>query len=246
VQLRSDNGTNFVGAHKEMKAIAKEMDENVVNTYLRKQRCEWIFNPPHGSHTSGVWEKMIGIVGEILDSMLADLGSRRLTHEVLSTLLTEVMAIVNNRPLVPVSTDPTMPDILTPNTLLTQKSLALQAIPGEFTANDLCKHNKQWRQVQYLANVFWSRWRKEFLPTLQPRRKWEAEAQSLEEGDLVLLRSKDVTRNKWPLARVSKAYEGTDGKVRKVDLTTSKDGVKHTYTRLVTEVVLLKTVDDLM
>ena len=177
--------------------------------------------------------------------MFADLGPRHLTHEVRSTLMSEVMAIVNSRPLVPVSTDPTMPDILTPNTLLTQKSLALQAIPGEFTATDLCKHNKQWRQVQHLANVFWSTWRKEFLPTLQPRRKWEAESRSLEEGDLVLLRSKDVARNEWPLARVSKAHKGTDGKVRKLDLVTSKDGVKHTYTRPVTEVVLLKTVNDL-
>ena len=130
------------------------MDKNVVDTYLRKQRCEWIFNPPHGSHIGGVWERMIGIVRKILNSMLADLGSLHLTHEVLSTLMAEVMAIVNSRPLLPVSTDPTMPDILTPNMLLTQKSLVLQVIPGEFTANDLCKHNKQWRQVQHLANFF--------------------------------------------------------------------------------------------
>ena len=93
-QLRSDNRTNFVGAYNELNATSKEMDNNVVDTYLRKQRCEWIFNPPHGSHIGGVWERMIGIDRKILNSMLADLGSRRLTHEVLSTLMTEVMAIV--------------------------------------------------------------------------------------------------------------------------------------------------------
>ena len=177
--------------------------------------------------------------------MLAELGSRHLTHEVLSTLMAEVMAIVNSRPLVPVSTDPTMPEVLTPATLLTQKTSTLKAIPGEFTATDLCKHNKQWRHVQHLANVFWSKWRKEFLPTQQPRRKWQEDVRNLEAGDLVLLRCKDVARNEWPLGRVTKAYKSEDGKVRKLDLTTTKDGAKHVYTRPVTEVVLLRNVREL-
>ena len=245
IQLRSDNGTNFVGAWNELGAAFKEINKNTVDTYLSKERCEWVFNPPHGSHMGGVWERMIGIVRKVLNAMLADLGSRHLTHEVLTTLMAEVMAIVNSRPLVPVSTDPTMPEILTPSTLLTQKTSTLKAIPGEFTATDLCKHNKQWRHVQHLANVFWSKWRKEFLPTLQPRRKWQEEVPNLEAGDLVLLRCKDVARNEWPLARVIKAYKSADGKVRKLNLITTRDGAKHIYTRPVTEVVLLRNVHEL-
>ncbi len=57
--------------------------------------------------------------------MLSEVASKRLTHEVLSTLMAEVTAIVNNRPLTPVSEDPEAPEILTPFTLLTQKSSAL-------------------------------------------------------------------------------------------------------------------------
>ena len=153
-QLRSDNGTNFVGACNELNAAFKEVDKHTVDTYLGKERCEWVFIPPHGSHMGGVWERMIGIVRKVLNSMLAELGPRHLTHEILSTLMAEVTAIVK----VPVSTDPTMPEILTPSTLLTQKSSTLKAIPGQFTATDLCKHNKQWRHVQHLANLFWSKW----------------------------------------------------------------------------------------
>ena len=171
-QLRSYNGTNFVGARNKLDAAFKEIDKLTVDTYLGKERCECVFNPPHGSIMGGVWERMIGIVRKVLNSMLAELGPRHLTHEILSTPMAEVTAIVNSRPLVPVSTDPTMPEILTPSTLLTQKSSTLKAIPGEFTATDLCKHSKQWRHVPHLANLFWSKWRKEFLPTLQPRRKW--------------------------------------------------------------------------
>ena len=169
-QFRSDRGTNFVGAQNELNAAMNEMNKGKIEAYLIRERCEWVFNPPHASHAGGVWERMIGITRRILDSMLSELASKHLTHEVLATLMAEVTAIVNNRPLIPVSNDPEAPEILTPSILLTQKPLSLTVTPGKFTSKDL--HSAQWRQVQYLANVFWSRWRKEFLPMLQSRRKW--------------------------------------------------------------------------
>ena len=229
-QLRSDCGTNFVGARNEFQAaLATEMNKKDIDAYLSQKGCEWIFNSPHASHTGGIWERMVGVSRKILDAMLSELGSKNLTHEVLSTLMAEVSAIINNRPLVPVSNDPEMPEILTPATILTQKTSTLAATPGQRTSKDL--HTSQWRQVQYLANVFWARWRREFLPMLQPRRKWHSESPNLKEGDLVLLRSKEVERNIWPLARVTKAHESADGKVRKVELVTAKDGAKNAYTR---------------
>ena len=239
IQLRSDCGTNFIGARNELQSCLSEMDDSAIQSYLANEGCEWIFNAPHASHVGGVWERMIGMTRRILDSILADLGPVRLTHEVLTTLMTEVTAIVNARPLVPVSTDPEMPEILTPATLLTQKSRALKATPGNFSCTEL--YSKQWRQVQYLANLFWTRWRKEYLPTLQPRRKWRNETRNLEEGDLVLLRWREASRNYWPLARITKAQASADGKVRKVDLVTAKDGSRKSYTRPVTEVILLRS-----
>ena len=102
-------------------------------------------------------------------------------------------------------------------------------------------YSKKWRQVQHLANVFWAQWRREFLPMLQPRRKWQQEVKNLQEGDLVLLCSKDLPRNCWPLARITRAHVSADGKVRKVQLVTAKDGPARTYTRPVNEVILLRT-----
>ena len=157
---------------------------------------------------------MIEIARRILDAMLSELACKQVTHEVLSTLIAEVTAIVNNRPPIPVSTDPEAPEVLTLSTLLTQKSSALTAPPGQFTSQDL--YNAQWRQVQYLSNVFWARWRKEFLSLLQRRRKWESKQPNLQEGDLALLRNKEVVRNMWPLARVVKPMKtqtGTSGKL---------------------------------
>ena len=125
--------------------------------------------------------------------------------------MAEVRAIVNARPLVPVPTDTEMPEVLTPSTLLTQKPQNLKATPGNFSHADL--YSRQWRQVQYLANVFWALWRKEYLRMLQPRRKWQQETRNLEKGDQVLLRSKELPRNSWPLAHITKVYISGDGKV---------------------------------
>ncbi len=121
---------------------------------------------------------MIGVSRRILESMLQGFGPSRLSHEVLTTFMCEVTDIVNARPLVPVSTDPDAPLILTPATLLTQKSSAVLPPPGEFIEKDLLV--RQWRQVQSLANTFWNRWQKEYLTTLQNHRKWQNESSNLQ------------------------------------------------------------------
>ncbi|CAB4034068.1 Hypothetical predicted protein, partial [Paramuricea clavata] len=64
-----------------------------------------------------------------------------------------------------------------------------------------------------------------------PRRKWQCEQPNLKKIDLVLLRSKEVARNMWSLALATEAHESADRKVRKIELMTAKDGVKHSYTR---------------
>ncbi len=167
-QIRSDRGTNFVGACRELNMLSN-LDQTKVKRFLTDQGCVWIINPPHVSHMGGSWERMIGITQRILDSMIFQLKSSRLTHEVLSTLMAEVAAIVNSRPLVPVSTDPEEPSILTPATILTHKVGSLPTYPEGLDNKDL--HKPQWKQVQSLASTFWDRWRKQYLSTLQPRPK---------------------------------------------------------------------------
>ncbi|XP_021332949.1 uncharacterized protein [Danio rerio] len=235
-QLRSDCGTNFVGACKELKMEAIT-DDRKVQEYLSNKSCIWIFNPPHSSHMGGSWERMIGVSRRILESMLQGIAPSKLSHEVLITFMAEVTAIVNNRPLVPVSTDPDAPLILTPATLLTQKSSAVLPPPGEFGEKDLFV--RQWRQVQSLANTFWNRWRKEYLATLQNRRKWQNESSNLQVGDVVLLKDSHAKRNDWPMGIVMETFPGRDGRVRKVEVKVVKDGVSKTFLRPISNVVLL-------
>ncbi|XP_041095804.1 uncharacterized protein LOC121307644 [Polyodon spathula] len=235
-QIRSDCGTNFIGACRELKMEAVQSDKEV-QEYLSDKGCTWVFNPPHSSHMGGSWERMIGITRRILDSMLLKVGPSRLTHKVLITFMAEVSAIVHARPLVPVSTDPDFPLILTPATLLTQKVAVVPPPQGEFNEKDL--FSRQWRQVQSLANTFWHRWRKEYLPTLQSRRKWQKEKPNLKERDIVMLTDSQVKRNDWPMGIVVKTFPGRDGKVRKVEVKTARQGSCKTFLRPVSETVLL-------
>lgn len=141
-----------------------------MKAFLEDSNCTWVFNPPHSSHMGGSWERLIGVARRILDALLVQTG--RLTHEVLTTLLAEVTAIMNARRLVPVSNDPDSSFIPTPASLLTQK-IGVSSIPrGDFEERDLFK--RQWRQIQAPVNSFWHRWRIEYLSTLQSRGKWHS------------------------------------------------------------------------
>lgn len=150
-------------------------------------------NPPHSSHMGGSWEQLIGVTRRIPDAMLLKLGTAKLTHEVPTTLMAEVTAIVNTRPVTSVSTDSENPVILTPATLLTQKVGTHPLPPGQFDDSDLFR--RQWRQVQSLANTFWERWKREYIGDLQRRRIWRNERPNMQEGVVVLLRDNQVKRN---------------------------------------------------
>ncbi|XP_043974657.1 uncharacterized protein LOC122832198 [Gambusia affinis] len=237
-QLRSDRGTNFIGACNELKLSPQDAN-NVIKDYLTEQRCTWEFNPPHASHMGGIWERMIGVSRRILDALLLDVKRPQLTHEVLVTFMAEVTAIVNARPLVPISTDPEAPLVLTPAMLLTQKTGAPPPVPDNLTEKDVFK--SQWKRVQILANNFWTRWRKEYLCTLQGRQKWLVKKTNLKEGDVVLLKDSTAKRNEWPMGLVVKTYPSKDGLVRKVDVKVARhQGVK-TFSRPISELVLLLT-----
>ena len=153
-QMRCDQGTNFVGARRELKEALAEMDHDRVKAELQRLQCDWIdfkMNVPAASHTGGVWERQIRTVRSVLFSLLASSGSQ-LDNESLRTLMCKVESIVNSRPLtVEQLADPDLPAPLTPNHLLTMKSKVLLAPPGNFEPADVYAR-KRWRRVQHLAN----------------------------------------------------------------------------------------------
>ena len=223
--IRSDNGTNFVGGNRELKEALKEFKKSAVKK-LCNQGISWTFNPPGASHMGGVWERQVRSVRRILAKMTKD---TTFTDEGLSTLMCTIESIINNRPLTTVSTDPDDLGPLTPNHLLLLRSA--ESIPGKYDAND-CYTRKRWRHIQYLADMFWSRWLKEYLPTLQSRTKWTKEERNLAVGDIVLIADSNVPRNTWNLGKIEKVHHSSDHKVRSAELRTKNGICTHPITKL--------------
>lgn len=131
-QLRSDQGTNLVGARTELKEALNKMDCDEVRQFLLKKECDWIefkLNTPTASHAGGVWERMIRTVRNALNGLLGQHGTQ-LNDEALRTLMCEAEAIVNSRPIAAAGTNSPEIELLTPNHLLTMKSRVLMAPPG--------------------------------------------------------------------------------------------------------------------
>lgn len=150
---------------------------------------EFLMNPPAASHMGGIWERQIRTIRSVLTAVL--------DQSALRTFLYEVMTIINSRPLTAEHlNDPSGPEPLTPNHILTMKSTIILPPPGQFIIEDLYL-KKRWRRVQYLANEFWTRWKKEYLLNLQARQKWHKSTRNLKVNDIVLLQDDLTPRNKW-------------------------------------------------
>ena len=217
--IKSDNGSNFVEAEAELKKAFMEMNHNQIKKILQNKGTDWCIwkrNPPYGSHLGGVWERQIRTARAILSSLLKTHG-QSLNTEALYTLMIEVEAVVNSRPLtVETIADGTSEVAISPSNLLTMKSKVIMPPPGIFPRPDVYSR-KRWRRVQHIANKFWGRWRKEFLISLQERQKWNHPKRNFEVGDIVLLKF-DSSRNHWPMARIIEVEPDVKGHVRSVKL----------------------------
>ncbi|XP_045210547.2 uncharacterized protein LOC123561951 [Mercenaria mercenaria] len=188
---------------------------------------EWHFNPPHASHTGSAWERMIRSTRTILKALARE---QLLTDEKLLTLIAETERILNDRPITPVSSDPRDPPALTPNMLLLMKSNT--SIPSGIFKKEDGYSKRWWRQIQYLADTFWKRWIKEYLPTLQTRQKWQRETRDVQVNDVVLLVEDKVPRGQWPLGRVTEIIEGRDGHIRKCKVQSRNSSCVRPITKL--------------
>ena len=99
-EIRSDNGTNFVGARKELLQAIDEMDHEEIRVKLQKENIDWVFNPPAASHIGGAWERKIKSTRKILTGLMDEYG-HCLIEESFRTLMCEVEAIINSRFLTP-------------------------------------------------------------------------------------------------------------------------------------------------
>jgi hypothetical protein len=117
--IYSDNGTNFQGAANHLHDIYNMLQSSPemarVQDFLANEGCDWKFIPPHGPHFGRLWE---AAVKSMKYHLRRTSGSHIATYEELSTLLTEIEACLNSRPLCTLSDDPFNQTYLSPGHFL--------------------------------------------------------------------------------------------------------------------------------
>ena len=230
----SDNGTNFQGASNYLKEIHQWFlnsdNQADVVAYVQKHQIKWHFNPPQTPHMGGIWEAGVKAVKGHIQKIS---GDTPLTFEEMSTLFARIEAILNSRPLCPLSTDPADTSYLCPGHFLVGGPLI--GVPEPLLLDIRENLLSRWQLVQSMSQQFWNRWRQEYLATLQRRPKWFKATPNLKKDDMVLLK-KDSPPMRWPAARVIETHPGKDGVVRVATIRTS-DG--STYKRAATNLVPL-------
>jgi hypothetical protein len=111
------------------------------------------------------------------------------------------------------------------------KSQVILPPPDAFQREDIYLR-KRWRRVQYLSNLFWTRWKREFVQSLQQRDKWNTVNRNLRVGDIVLIKQ-ETPRNEWPLARVLEVNKDQKGLVRSAKVKTQTSTLQRPISKLV-------------
>lgn len=214
--LHSDNGTNFVGADRILKTYFKTTAKSKnVHDFLTMREITWHFIPPAAPYFGGLWESAVKSAKKHLVRMSKGV---LLTFEETTTLLCQIEAVLNSRPMYPTSSDPADFNVLTPGHFLIGGPLML---PPEPDVSSVPQNRlKRYKLMQKQMQVFWKRWSVEYLPQLQRRGKWTKQNRNFSIGDLAILRD-DTPPLKWPLVRVTAIHPGADGCVRAVTVRNS-------------------------
>ena len=230
-EIHSDCGTNFVGAARELKELhslfTSESHTNQVSSFLSNRGIVWKFNPPGAPHFGGIWEAG---VKSAKFHMYRVIGTTRLSFEELYTIMTQIEACLNSRPLTPMSSDPNDLVALTPGHFIIGDCLT--SIPEPDITSEKLNRLTRFQLLQQMSQHFWRRWSGEFLTRLQQRPKWLNHRTNLEINDLVIVKDENLPPLKWKLGRVINTHPGPDGMVRVVTLKTAEGELKRPVVKL--------------
>ncbi|XP_046145696.1 uncharacterized protein LOC123989024 [Osmia bicornis bicornis] len=227
--LFSDCGTNLQGVDAELRRLfssaSKELHE--LAGRLTNEGTKWVFNPPGAPHFGGKWE---AAVRSVKHHLWRTIGDTLLTFEELTTLLTQIEAILNFRPLCPLAEDPEDPSALTPGHFLIGD--ALTSVPEPSLTSLATSRLSRWQFIQQKVQHFWARWAAECLHNYQIISKWHQPSHELKVGSLELLTDQRLTPSKWPLAWILQLHSGKDGLTRVVTLKTASSTLQRPITKL--------------
>lgn len=221
VRIRSDRGTNFIGASK----VEWLQVSNDVERECTRRGIEWVFNQPADPSAGGAWERMVQSVKRVLAFTLKEKAPQ---VETLQSLLIEAENLINSRPLTHLSIESCDDDPLTPNHFL----LGCPNYVQTPTESDGVSLQKQWRILQQLKQTFWRRWLLEYLPTLTRRTKWHNRVNPIQVGDVVIICDINENLRDWRRGIVLETFPASDGQVRSALIKTSTGNLRRPASKL--------------
>ncbi|XP_029055179.2 uncharacterized protein LOC114882455 [Osmia bicornis bicornis] len=232
VTIHSDNGTTFVGANRLLNELYEFYNSEPLRAklrdFFRDSNVEWGFIPPNAPHFGGLWESA---VKSAKHHMYRVIGNAHLTFEEMQTLLCEIEAILNSRPLTPLSEDPNDFSYLTPGHFLVGEALNSFPQPdlGDVQENRLSR----WQRIEQLRQHFWQRWTRKYLTNLQERHKWKIpKGDQLKTGQLVLIKQPGLAPLQWLMGRVQQIHPRADGIARTATVRTTGGELVRSLARL--------------
>lgn len=157
-EIISDNGTNFVGANNYIKAILQQINQNS-KQFEEEFNLKWTFATPNAPHHGGIYE---AAVKSTKHHLVRVIGNTSLTFEEYATVLCQVEACVNSRPLSPLNDDQTSLNALTPGHFLIGEELVRMPDESDFREVNENRLNR-WNHLQQMTQHFWDRWKDELF-----------------------------------------------------------------------------------
>lgn len=144
------------------------------------------------------------------------MGAQKYSYEVLSTLLTEIEACLNSRPICAMSDDKDDARALTPAHFIIGEELVTPIpVPRSEPPRSL---REWWKIREHMVQDFWVQWQSDYIHTLQTRPKWKTEQENVRIGQLALLVNEHLPPTYWALGRITSTRPGEDGLVRNVTI----------------------------
>ena len=189
VLIRSDCGTNYVGARNQLmeaQSFLRANNDAITHT-LANQHITWLLNPPKGPWFGALHEINVKSTKQLFYRVI---GEQHLTFEEFATLLARIEAVLNSRPLCPLSSDPSDFEPLTAGHFIIGRPLT--ALPESSFDEQIIPALKRFQLVQALSQRFWALWARSYLHTLQTRSKWFSPSSPPQVGELVLIKEDDL------------------------------------------------------
>lgn len=229
-----DNASTFKGARNQLadlyKLVGSGDHQAQVTSYASRFSINFHFIPSYSPVFGGLWE---AAVKSTKFHLKRTVEKALLTYEEMSTVLAQIEAVLNSRPLIPLSSNPDDFTYLTPGHFLT--GTALVSYPEHNVSDMPISRLRLWNVTTNMVQSFWNLWHKYYLNTLQCRPKWKDVKQNVKVGDLVLLKEDNAAPLTWSIARITKVFPGNDNNVRAFEVMTPN---KKTHLRSITKVCL--------